>query len=92
MFTISDGRVHDDAVKQLHGSVTHEQVRAELTFAPFVSSVSCTRKAGGNLKSIALFLVAPFIGLLFAVTLFVIGTAMLVWVAAKSLMEKKQTA
>jgi hypothetical protein len=39
-----------------------------------------------------MFVAAPFVGLVYAVTLPLIGTAMLVWFATKALMAKPVTA
>ena len=43
---------------------------------------------GGMLKNMALFLSAPFIGLLYAILLPFVGLGMLGWVAAKALLEQ----
>ena len=42
---------------------------------------------GGNLKNVALFLAAPFIGLVYALFLPVIGLAMLAWVGGKAALK-----
>lgn len=44
---------------------------------------------GGNLKNIALFLAAPFIGLAYAVLLPVVGIAMLAWIGGKALLQSQ---
>jgi CheY-like chemotaxis protein len=44
-------------------------------------------KTGGMLKNMALFLLAPFIGLLYAVLLPFVGLGMLAWFAGKALMS-----
>jgi hypothetical protein len=43
-------------------------------------------------KSVALFVAAPFIGLIYAVSLPLVGIAMLATVAGKALLGKKQIA
>ena len=50
------------------------------------------KKTPAYLRNVALFAFAPFIGLAYAIMLPFVGTAMLVWVGAKALMETKQTA
>ena len=47
-------------------------------------------QAHSNLKNIALFLAAPFIGLVYALMLPLVGLAMLVWVGAKALLQNKK--
>jgi len=44
-----------------------------------------------NLKNVALFIAAPFVGLAYAVLLPFVGTAMLVWVGVQALMTKSPT-
>jgi CheY-like chemotaxis protein len=57
---------------------------AEVAAAP---PVEAPRK-GGLLKNMALFLVAPFVGLVYAVLLPFVGLGMLAWVAAEPLVKR----
>ena len=44
-------------------------------------------KAGKRAKNVALFLVAPFIGLAYLLAFPVVGFALLIWIAAKAVMK-----
>jgi CheY-like chemotaxis protein len=72
------------------GPLEKAQAEAELAAAPVQAAPEAAKKPN-VLKNMALFLSAPFIGLLYAVLLPFVGLGMLAWTAAKAIKSPSAT-
>jgi CheY-like chemotaxis protein len=94
---LSPEMIEDSTAKALRPSLAEFAVaRGQETAAPAPAAVPESAAAeapnqGGMLKNMALFLSAPFIGLLYAILLPFVGLGMLGWFAAQALVNKARS-
>ncbi len=85
---LSPEMIEESVVHALHVPMAGEVgVQAQ---APAQQAQPEAAQQGGKLRNIALFLVAPFIGLVYAVMLPLVGIGMLAWIGGKALLGKAQ--
>jgi CheY-like chemotaxis protein len=91
---LSPEMIENSTAKALRPSVADlavERVQAAAAAAPAPAAGSAPEEApnqGGMLKNMALFLSAPFVGLLYVILLPFVGLGMLGWFAAQALLEQ----
>jgi DNA-binding NtrC family response regulator len=82
--------------EMIEESAAHALLQPALTIVPTLQASPVEQsqvevpQEKSNLRNIALFLAAPFIGLAYAVMLPLVGTGMLVWMGAQALMKKSR--
>jgi DNA-binding NtrC family response regulator len=84
---LSPEMIEDSTERALRGAVAARQAQAEGTPAAAQAEPAMAQKSN-MLKNMALFLVAPFIGLLYAVLLPFVGLGMLAWIGGKALLGR----
>lgn len=89
---LSPEMIEDSAAKAMHWKESAEAPVAEEARAPVTAAAEAAATARPHmLKNMALFLSAPFIGLLYAVLMPFVGLGMLAWLGGKALMEQPRT-
>jgi hypothetical protein len=100
---LMDGQASKQHTERIMSSYTYNLtatngLMAGLGFAPagsgsaYKASIAKSgAKIGKCAKNVALFLLAPFIGLAYLLAFPVVGFALLVWVAAKAVMKNEKT-
>lgn len=84
---LSPEMIEDSTERALRGAVAAQQAQAEVIPAAAQAEPAMAQKSN-MLKNMALFLVAPFIGLLYAVLLPFVGLGMLAWIGGKALLGR----
>lgn len=89
---LSPEMIEDSAAKAMHWKEAAEAPVAAEAMAPVTAAAEAATTAKPHmLKNMALFLSAPFIGLLYAVLMPFVGLGMLAWLGGKALMEQPRT-
>ena len=84
---LSPEMIEDSAADALRGAPV--AMPPDAASAPAVATAEAVVPRGSWLRNVALFLAAPFIGLVYAVFLPPIGLAVLVWMAGRALLSRK---
>lgn len=84
---LSPEMIEQSALHALHQPAP--VIVAPPTPSPTVEGQAQSVATEGNVRNVALFLAAPFIGLVYAVFLPVVGLAMLAWIGGKQLLKTK---
>ena len=88
---LSPEMIEDSAARAMQWKAPEAVAREEQTVSAAVAAEPEVRGKFATLKNMALFLSAPFVGLLYAVLLPFVGLGMLAWIGGKALLEQAAT-